>query len=268
MRVILGFGKFVPRHHQRFLLVCAISRLCALPHRRVFCGCLFLMPLPQKRPAGFRDLTRAETSAGKRLFQHQDTVNGIITMDLSTPKAAVKADEVLRQATTSKHASVSLRWYAAYTFPRHEKAVADRLRNIEIEAYLPLYGAVHCWNHRRVKVELPLFPGYVFVRMNILDKAQILGHPGVIRMVDFNGKAAVLPDDEIRQLRTALAMYKAEPYPFLTAGKRVRIKSGPLVGLEGIIIRRKGTVRLIVLINLIRRAIRFELDAADAQLAN
>jgi len=159
-------------------------------------------------------------------------------------------------------------WYAAYTLPRHEKAVADRLVQQTVESYLPLYSAVHCWNHRRVEVELPLFPGYVFVKMLHSDKFRILSRPGIIRLVSFNGNPAILPDEEIERLQSSLAIWKATPYPFLTAGKQVRIRSGPFAGLEGKILRRKGKMRLLVTLDLIQSAMLLELDAAEAQLAS
>jgi transcription antitermination factor NusG len=158
------------------------------------------------------------------------------------------------------------RWYAVYTLPRHEKMIAQRLIQREVETFLPLYRAVHRWNRRRAEVELPLFPGYVFVKMFITNKVWVLSHPGVIRLVSFNGRPATLPDDEIETLRSSLAICKAEPYPFLSAGRQVRIKSGPLAGLEGRVLRRKGRLRVVVSIELIERAIVLELDAADAQL--
>lgn len=122
------------------------------------------------------------------------------------------------------------RWYAAYTLPRHEKAVADRLISQKIEPYLPLYSAMRCWNHRQVEVELPLFPGYVFVKMLLEDRIRILSRPGIIRLVSFNGHPAVLPDEEIERLRFSLVTWKAKPYPFLTAGKQVRINPVLLLG--------------------------------------
>jgi transcription antitermination factor NusG len=159
-------------------------------------------------------------------------------------------------------------WYVAYTLARHEKSVADRLINPDVETYLPLYSSVRTWNRRRVDVELPLFPGYVFVKMIITDRVRVLEHPGVIRLVGFNGNAVALPDGEVERLRSSLATWKAEPYPFLTAGKQVKIRSGPFVGIEGRIIRRKGRMRLIVSLELIQRAILLEMDAAEAQLAS
>lgn len=159
-------------------------------------------------------------------------------------------------------------WYVAYTLARHEKSVADRLIKPDLETYLPLYSSVRTWNRRRVDVELPLFPGYVFVKMIITDRVRVLEHPGVIRLVGFNGNAIALPDGEVERLRSSLATWKAEPYPFLTAGKQVKIKSGPFVGIEGRIIRRKGKMRLIVSLELIQRAVMLEMDAAEAQLAS
>ncbi|HEY4046187.1 MAG TPA: UpxY family transcription antiterminator [Acidobacteriaceae bacterium] len=165
-------------------------------------------------------------------------------------------------------ADVIAHWYALYTLARHEKAIADRLVQHDVETYLPLYHAVHRWNRRRAEVELPLFPGYVFVKMRIKDKFRILGYPGIIRFVSFNGKPADLSDDEIEKLRVSLSVCKAEPYPFLSAGKQVLIKSGPLAGLAGRVLRRKGKLRVVISIELIERAVVLELDAADAQLAS
>ncbi|MBS1801666.1 MAG: UpxY family transcription antiterminator [Acidobacteria bacterium] len=159
------------------------------------------------------------------------------------------------------------RWYAAYTLPRHEKAVAGRLTQQKVESYLPLYSAVRSWNHRRIEVELPLFPGYVFVKMRLADRARVLSRPGIIRLVSFNGNPAVLPDEEMKRLQLSLVLWKAKPYPFLIAGKQVRIKSGPFAGLEGRILRRKGAMRLLITLDLIQSAMLLELDAAEAQLA-
>jgi transcription antitermination factor NusG len=174
----------------------------------------------------------------------------------------------LEQTNIMPSADMKPQWYVAYTLSRHEKAVADRLMSQDVETYLPLYSLSRTWNRRHVEIELPLFPCYVFVKMVITDRARVLAHPGVIRLVGFNGSAVALPDGEIERLRLSLATWKAEPYPFLTAGKQVKIKSGPFVGLEGRIMRRKGKMRLIVSLELIQSAILLEMDAAEAQLAS
>jgi len=157
-------------------------------------------------------------------------------------------------------------WYAAYTLPRHEKAVAEQLGIRQVETYLPLYLSARRWAGRRASVLLPLFPGYVFVRISLSERTRVLDYPSVLRLVTFNGKPAPLPDGEIERLRATLKLGKAEPFPFLVPGKRTRIKSGPLAGLEGIIVRRKGKMRLAVSIDAIQRSVIFDLDASDLEL--
>ena len=157
-------------------------------------------------------------------------------------------------------------WYAAYTLPRHERAVAQQLGLRQVETYLPLYFSARQWAERRVLVQLPLFPGYVFVRVSLRERIRVLEHPSVLRLVTFGGRPAPLLDGEIQRLRAALELGKAEPFPFLTPGRRVRVKSGPLAGLEGRILRRKGRMRLVVTIDAIQRSIIFDLDASDLEL--
>lgn len=156
-------------------------------------------------------------------------------------------------------------WYAAYTLPRREKAVAEQLSIKQVETYLPLYHSARRWAERRALVQLPLFPGYVFVHIRAGERIRVLDHPGVLRLVTFNGRPAPLPDGEIERLRAALEFGKAEPFPFLVPGRRVRVRSGPLAGLEGTILRRKGRMRLVVSVEAIQRSIIFDLDATDLE---
>jgi transcription antitermination factor NusG len=159
------------------------------------------------------------------------------------------------------------RWYAVYTLPRHEKSVAEHLIRLGLETYLPLYTSARKWNQRIVQLDLPLFPSYVLVRIVITERTRVLSHPGVIRLVGFNGIAIPLPDWEVERLRLLLSACKAQPYPFLTAGKQIRVNSGPFEGVVGRIIRRKGKMRLVVSLQLIQQAIVLEMDASEAQLA-
>ena len=171
--------------------------------------------------------------------------------------------------TTSWPASYwELRWYAAYTSANHEKRVAEHLAQRSMEHYLPLYGSVRRWKDRRVKLQLPLFPGYVFVRLALHDRLKVVQVPGVARLVGFNGTPSALPDDEIEALKKGLEQALcAEPHPYLTAGRRVRIKNGPLGGLQGILLRWKGNWRVVLSMDLIQRAISVDLDAADLEPA-
>ena len=159
------------------------------------------------------------------------------------------------------------RWYAAYTSANHEKRVAEQLGVRAVEHFLPLYSSVRRWKDRRVMLELPLFPGYVFVRMALRERLQVQTVPGVARLVGFDGTPAALPDEEIGALRTSLGSAAgAEPHPYLTAGRRVRMKSGPLAGMEGVLLRRKGSFRLVISIELIQRSVAVDADAADVEV--
>ena len=156
------------------------------------------------------------------------------------------------------------RWYAAYTCARHEKCVAAELQARSVEHFLPLYGSVRRWRDRRVRLDLPLFPGYVFLRLPLCDKLRVLQIPSVVRLVGFNGQPAPLSDDEIAALRRGLTeRLNAQPHPYLTVGRRVRVASGPLAGLEGIIVRKKNQSRFVVSLSLIMRSVSVELDDAD-----
>src|SRR6266852_6040144 len=94
-------------------------------------------------------------------------------------------------------------WYAAYTVANHEKRVAEQLGLRSVEHFVPLYESVRRWKDRKVRLQLPLFPGYVFVRLALRDRLRVLQVPGVARLVGFNGQPAVLPDKEIEALQTS-----------------------------------------------------------------
>jgi len=155
------------------------------------------------------------------------------------------------------------RWYAAYTSANHEKRVSEQLGVREVEHFLPLYASLRRWKDRRVKLELPLFPGYVFVRTALRNRLQVLQVPGVVRLVGFDGAPTALPEDEIETLRTSLRDgLRAKPHPYLTVGRRVRVQAGPLAGLTGILLRRKSGARFVVSVDLIQRSVAVELSEA------
>ena len=155
-------------------------------------------------------------------------------------------------------------WYAAYTSSRHEKTVAEHLRQREVECFLPLYETVHRWNNGRHRVQLPLFPSYVFVRMGVRDKLRVLQVPGLAQLVSFQGSPAVLPDAEIETLRSALAAgVPAQPYRYLSVGSQVDICCGPLQGMRGILLRHQGQFRVVLSVEMIMRSIVVEVEASD-----
>ncbi len=156
------------------------------------------------------------------------------------------------------------RWYAAYTCAHHEKSVARQLELRSIESFLPLYEKVSRWKDRRVKVQLPLFSGYVFVRMALEEKLRVLQIPSMVRLVGFNGSPTPLNDDEMEAMRNGLTrILHAKPCPYLQVGRRVRIKSGPLAGLQGILLRKKASYRFVLSLEQIHRSIVVDVDAVD-----
>jgi transcription antitermination factor NusG len=161
---------------------------------------------------------------------------------------------------------VNSRWYAAYTCANHEKRVAEQLDVREVEHFLPLYSSVRRWKDRRVTLDLPLFPGYVFVRMALQERLRVLQIPGVARLVGFGGIETALPEEEMQALRTSLATgTRVEPHAFLTMGQRVRVRDGPLAGLQGILLRRKNRARLVLSIELIQRAMMVDIDEENLE---
>lgn len=158
------------------------------------------------------------------------------------------------------------RWYAVYTCSRREKRVAEVLAKRQVEFFLPTYKTVRRWKDRRVTLDLPLFPGYVFTRIKAGDRLRVLEVPGVVRFVCFDGRPQPLPDCDVEALRNGLCMkLKAQPYPYLKVGHRVRIKYGPLQGVEGILVRKKDSLRLVISLDLIMRSVAVEVDAADIE---
>lgn len=155
-------------------------------------------------------------------------------------------------------------WYAGYTATRHEKRIAEQLMQRSVEHFLPLYQTIHRWKNGRHRVELPLFPGYIFVHIALRERSRVLEIPGFVRLVGFSSIPYALPDTEINAMRDALNLrVKAEPYPYLTCGTRVEIRNGPLDGMTGFLVRRRGKCRVVLSIDLIQRSMVVEAGAED-----
>lgn len=157
------------------------------------------------------------------------------------------------------------RWCVAYVVTRHEKAVAQELRRRSVESFLPVYQAIHYWNKRRVQIELPLFPSYVFVRMTCDQRLRVLQVPAIVHLVTFNGLPASVPEEEIEALRAAVHLGRAQPHPYYSLGDRVRIKAGPLKGLEGTLVKQPSSSRMIITVDFIQRAVSVELEPDDLE---
>jgi transcription antitermination factor NusG len=155
-------------------------------------------------------------------------------------------------------------WYAVHTVSRHEKVVARQMNGNGLDHFLPLYKSARRWKDRRKELELPLFPGYVFVRIAFQDRLQVQKLRGVLQIVSFNGKPALVPENEIEALRNGLARNaELEPHPYLKVGRRVRVRSGPMAGVDGILVRRKEKFRVVLSVDLIMQSVALEVDGAD-----
>jgi transcription antitermination factor NusG len=153
-------------------------------------------------------------------------------------------------------------WYVLYTRHQHEKTVAQILVGKGFETFLPLYESVHRWKDRSKCLSLPLFPCYVFLKGGIERRLDIMTTPGIHALVSNAGQPAVVPSTEIEAIRrVAESGARVEPHPFLKCGDRMRIKSGPLAGIEGILVKKKNIYRLVLSVEMLGKAAAVEIDA-------
>ena len=157
-------------------------------------------------------------------------------------------------------------WYAIFTRHQHEKSVAFALSNKNHEVYLPLYRSVRQWQDRAKQLWFPLFPCYVFIREGMDRQLQILTTPGVIHIVGWSGRPAVVPQSQLEAVRRIMeSCLIVETHPYLRSGDRVRVKTGPLMGLEGILIRKKGEARLVVSMEMLGQSAAVEIDVFNVE---
>jgi transcription antitermination factor NusG len=157
-------------------------------------------------------------------------------------------------------------WYALFTRHQHEKSVAFALSNKSHEAYLPLYRSVRRWQDRAKQLWLPLFPCRVFIRGGMDRQLQILTTPGVIHIVKWGGRPAIVPQRQVVAIRQIIESgLIVETHPYLQCGDRVRVKTGSLMGLEGILTRKKGLARLVVSMEILGRSAAVEIDELNVE---
>lgn len=158
-------------------------------------------------------------------------------------------------------------WYAIKTRSRHEKIAETALEGRGFEVFLPLYKTLRIWSDRRRELLVPLFSGYLFVKceMNSSIKTQILNSSkGVVSIIGFRGKSIPVPDREIESIKLLLQKNdKVTPIARIVKGKKVRIISGPLKGVEGIFKELKGKRKIICLIELLGRSVEAEFLEGD-----
>jgi transcription antitermination factor NusG len=156
------------------------------------------------------------------------------------------------------------KWYAISVIPRKEKVTSQTLRAKGYEEFLPLYTEKRPWSDRLKAVELPLFPGYVFCRLDPQFRLPILKIPSINQIIGFGKTPHPIDDAEVASLQTVCkAGIHAVPCPYLTAGAKVNILEGPLKGVEGILVQdavQTSDPRLVVSVTLLQRSISVEID--------
>jgi transcription antitermination factor NusG len=180
-------------------------------------------------------------------------------LELSEPKG--RLDMPLLQESSGL-------WFAAYTSSRHEKRVASQLVERQVESFCPLYAERHRWKNRcESHLRLPLFPNYVFVRIEPRQRVRVLEVPGVLSLVSFGRNLAALPTREIEALRSSVDQSKIEPHPYLVIGERVRITAGAMTGIEGVLVRKKNHLRVVIALDVLMRSVAVEVDECDLEPA-
>jgi transcription antitermination factor NusG len=165
--------------------------------------------------------------------------------------------------TAPKMNAGRLPWFALQVRTRHEMAVAEHIRGVGFEEFLPLNKCRKHWSDRVKEVESPLFPGYLFCRCDPQNRLPILKIPGVIKIVGNNRQPIPVDEAEISAIQTLVTSgIPNQPWPFLEVGERVRIEAGPLRGLEGVLVELRGSRQLILSVTLLQRSIAVEMDAA------
>jgi transcription antitermination factor NusG len=160
-------------------------------------------------------------------------------------------------------------WYAVYTKHQHEKAVSEMLTGKGFEVFLPVYRAEHRWKDRTKVISIPVFPCYLFLRIDFDRKVEILRTPGVFWLVESGGRACAVPDSEVEAVRRITqSSAKIEPHRYLRCGDRVRVREGALAGLEGVLVQVRNGHRVVLSVELLQKSIAVEVDFSSVERIN
>ncbi|HTB93133.1 MAG TPA: UpxY family transcription antiterminator [Candidatus Sulfotelmatobacter sp.] len=152
-------------------------------------------------------------------------------------------------------------WYAILTKTGREKNATLLLENSGFECYLPVSKSRRRWSDRVKEIDVPLFPGYLFCRMNPNDRLPVLITPGVVQIVGRGKTPIPIEEHEIGAIkRVASSGLPAMPWPYLQVGQTARIEEGPLQGLSGIVVKIKSGLKLVLSVQLLQRSIAVEID--------
>jgi transcription antitermination factor NusG len=229
-------------------------------------------PSESHRPRTSKTLGPCKSNAQR--LGHEKPVSDEAELSVDTHLAARTANLITRTIDTANAGQIAPRfiatagteeqWFALHTRSRHEKVVADHFRARGIQHLLPLCTTSRKWQDRKKVVSTPIFPGYVFVRLLLSNRLQVLTTPGAVRLLGSGPHPVPLNDSEVQWLENCVKQSVClEPHPYLKIGSRVRVRSGPLADLEGILIRKKNQFRLVLSVDLIQSSVSAEVDMAD-----
>lgn len=159
-------------------------------------------------------------------------------------------------------------WYALHTRPRHEKIVTQRLEERGVTTFLPLVTEVRRWSDRKKSVQMPLFSCYVFAKFapNRSERLRVLRVEGVFSLVGAQGEGIAIPDEQIHAVRSLVeGQLPWSSHPFLKIGQRVRIRSGALDGLEGVLVQRNGDRTLVISVDAIQRSLAVRVEGYEVE---
>lgn len=158
-------------------------------------------------------------------------------------------------------------WFAVHTRSRHEKQVDTFLKEKSIDSFLPLVKTLSRRKDRRVLIDLPLFPGYLFVHIQMDSVFEVLSTRGVVRIIGTDRcEPTPIPEKQINDIKILVnSNIKLDPYKYLQNGTKIRVKAGPLMGVEGVLLKRKANYRVVVSVDLLQRAAAAEVCIADIE---
>jgi transcription antitermination factor NusG len=158
-------------------------------------------------------------------------------------------------------------WIAVYTKSRHEQVVVNELNKININSYCPMFKERRQWSDRKKWVNFPLFRSYVFANIELKDNIYILKTIGVNSIVKFQDKISIIPDHVIENIKNIIeGGFKVEKGDYFIKGDEVIVTSGPLKGLDGIVLNLKGDSKIIMKIEAIQQALSVEISSGQLKL--
>jgi len=154
------------------------------------------------------------------------------------------------------------KWYAVYTRSHQERMVKSQLDGRGVENFLPTYERISQWKDRKKLIKVPLFPGYLFVKIAPVNRLEVLKAYGAVQIVGNSTGPLSIPEEQVASVRKFVDVgLKCDPHPYLKVGKKAKIKEGPLAGFAGILVRKKSKSLFVLSVDLIQRSVSVELGS-------